>query len=52
MIKDWDCSRDTAQIRPLPVKVEGFEELMGSPLSNSKQEPEDDISRTLTSPRK
>jgi len=45
-------SRDTAQTRPPPVKVEGFEELMGSPLSNVKQEPEDDISRTLTSPRK
>lgn len=45
-------SRDTAQIRPPPVKVEGFEELMGSPLSNVKQEPEDEISRTLISPRK
>lgn len=45
-------SRETAQIRPPPVKVEGFEELMGSPLSNVKQEPEDDITRALTSPRK
>jgi len=45
-------SRDTAQIRPPPVKVEGFEELMGSPRSIVKQEPEDEISRTLTSPRK
>lgn len=45
-------SRDTAQIRPPPVKVEGFEELMGSPLSNVKQEPDDEISRALISPRK
>lgn len=43
-------SRDAVQIRTQPMKVEGFQELMGGDV-NVKQEPEDDIGRTLISPR-
>ncbi|KAH9329811.1 hypothetical protein KI387_001919 [Taxus chinensis] len=43
-------SRESVQIRTQPVKVEGFQELMGGDVS--LKETEDEIGRTLISPRK